>query len=60
MHSISRLIPLRNNVSKCFFKAQNKNFCFYANEVTKKDSFDAFLQVTINFIYLLIIRAIPL
>ncbi len=48
MHSFSRLTPLRNNVSKCF-KAQNKAFCFYASEVTKKDTFDAFLQVTIFF-----------
>ena len=50
MHSFSRLTPLRNNVSK-FFKAQNKSFCFYASEVTKKDSFEAFVQVTIKFIY---------
>lgn len=46
MHSFSRLNTLRNNVSKCL-KAQSKSFCFYASEVTKKDSFDAFLQVTV-------------
>lgn len=49
MHSFSRLTPLRNNVSN-ILKAQNKNFCFYASEVTKKDTFDAYLQVTIKII----------
>ncbi len=49
MHSFSRLTPLGNNISKCF-KAQKKSFCFSASEVSKKDSFDAFLQVTIKFV----------
>jgi len=44
MHSISRLNPLKNHISKSF-SAQKRNFCFFGTEVTKKDQFNAFLQV---------------